>query len=65
MLQKRGDEADRADAGPDATERTTTDIALRLKPDPKPGPYVVMWRALSIDTHTTQGFYVFIYSPRR
>ncbi len=65
MLQKRGAEADRADAGLATTARTTAEIALRLKPDLLPGPYVVMWRVLSIDTHTTQGFYVFIYAQRR
>lgn len=64
VLRKRGDELERADAGPDASERTTTDVMIRLKPDPKPGAYVVMWRVLSIDTHTTQGFFVFILAPR-
>ncbi len=64
VLQKRGDEADRADAGVDATSRTTTDVAIKLKPELKAGSYVVMWRVLSIDTHTTQGFFVFTLAPR-
>lgn len=59
VLQKRGDEAERADAGVDAASRTTTDVAIKLKPELKAGSYVVMWRVLSIDTHTTQGFFVF------
>jgi copper resistance protein C len=61
-LLKRGDEAARADAGVANTERTSSDIVLRLK-DLQPGAYVLMWRALSVDTHTTQGSFVFIYSP--
>lgn len=64
VLQKRGDEADRADAGVNVESRTTTDVTMRLKPDLKPGSYVVMWRVLSIDTHTTQGFFVFTFAPR-
>jgi methionine-rich copper-binding protein CopC len=65
VLTKRDDEAVRADAGVSTTARTTTDVALRLKPDPQPGVYAVMWRVLSIDTHTTQGFHVFIFAPKR
>jgi len=61
-LLKRGDERARADAGLANTERTSSDIVVRLK-DLQPGAYVLMWRALSVDTHTTQGSFVFIYSP--
>jgi methionine-rich copper-binding protein CopC len=61
-LLKRGDEAARADAGVANTERSSTDISVRLK-DLQPGAYVLMWRALSVDTHTTQGSFVFIYTP--
>jgi copper resistance protein C len=61
-LLKRGDEAARADAGVANTERSSTDIVLRVK-DLQPGAYVLMWRALSVDTHTTQGSFVFIYAP--
>lgn len=63
-LQRRGDEAERADTGVDAAARTTNEVVMRLRPDLRPGPYVVMWRVLSIDTHTTQGFYVFTYQPK-
>jgi methionine-rich copper-binding protein CopC len=61
-LLKRGDEADRSDAGVANTTRTSTDIVVRLK-DLDPGAYVLMWRALSVDTHTTQGSFVFVYAP--
>lgn len=64
VLRRRGDEAERADAGIDAAARTTSEVHMRIRPDLRPGPYVVMWRVLSIDTHTTQGFYVFTYQPR-
>lgn len=64
VLLRRGDEAERADDGLATTARTSAEILMRLKGDLKPGAYVVMWRVLSIDTHTTQGFYVFTYAPR-
>jgi hypothetical protein len=65
VLALRGDEADRADAGLQTGDRTTTDVTIRLRPDLQRGPYAVMWRVLSIDTHTTQGFYVFVFARRR
>ncbi len=61
-LLRRGDEADRSDAGVANTTRSSTDIVLRLK-DLEPGAYVLMWRVLSVDTHTTQGSFIFIYAP--
>ena len=62
VLETKGDEAARADAGV-ATEATSKTVTLNLKPDLAPGTYVVMWRALSVDTHTEQGYYVFTYQP--
>jgi methionine-rich copper-binding protein CopC len=64
VLRKTGDEAARADDGLITVARTSAEIGIRMKPDPRPGTYVVMWRVLSIDTHTTQGFYVFTYAQR-
>lgn len=64
VLRKRGDEEARADAGLTASSGTSTDIVIKLKRDLAPGAYVVMWRALSIDTHTTQGFHIFLYARR-
>ncbi|HLW47953.1 MAG TPA: copper resistance CopC family protein [bacterium] len=61
-LLKRGDEAARADAGLANTGGSSTDIVVRLR-DLEPGAYVLMWRALSVDTHTTQGSFVFVYTP--
>ena len=62
VLTERGDEAARADAGP-ATTGTAEEVSLNLKEGQGAGNYVVMWRVLSADTHTTQGFYVFSYQP--
>lgn len=63
VLELRGDEEARADSGVTTTERTSQELALGLKETLEPGAYVVMWRVLSIDTHTTQGFFVFFYQP--
>ena len=61
-LLKRGDEAARSDAGVTNTSRSSADIVVRLK-DLDPGAYVLMWRVLSVDTHTTQGSFIFVYAP--
>jgi copper resistance protein C len=63
VLTKTGDEAERADTGMTTTEREAKVITLALKEDLTPGIYAVMWRLLSVDTHTTQGFYLFEYQP--
>lgn len=45
------------------TEKATTDeLELQFDSPLAPGHYVVMWRVLSIDTHVTQGFFVFTVS---
>lgn len=61
-LLKRGDEPARRDAGVANTTRSSADIAVRVK-DLEPGAYVLMWRVLSVDTHTTQGSFIFVYAP--
>lgn len=63
VLTKRDDVDERADSGVVTTD-TRREVVLMLKEDLAPGYYVVMWRALSTDTHTVQGFYVFRYQPR-
>jgi methionine-rich copper-binding protein CopC len=59
VLQERADEADRADAGLLTADAESAEIIIRLKDDLEPGDYVVMWRVLSVDTHSTSGFSVF------
>jgi copper resistance protein C len=63
VVTKTDDEADRADTGLMTTERETNVITLGLKEALTSGIYVVMWRILSVDTHTTQGSYLLEYRP--
>lgn len=60
------DDADamaRVDAGLTGAAARTDSVVIGLKSELPAGTYVVMWRVLSIDTHTTQGFAVFEYAP--
>jgi len=59
-LQGRNVEDLRVDQGITNQERATRNVVIRLKPDLRPGPYVVVWRVLSVDGHTTRGFFVFV-----
>ena len=45
------------------TEKASATVTLALPKDLKPGSYAVMWRALSVDTHTVQDLMVFTYQP--
>lgn len=38
-------------------------VTLTLSEPLEPGAYVVMWRALSVDGHTREGFLTFVYQP--
>jgi copper resistance protein C len=58
VIDLTGDEADRADAATMA-EGTTNNVTISLKDDLAPGAYVVMFRVLSSDTHTVEGFITF------
>ena len=59
VLDLTDDAADRADTGHDPATGTTTEVTVNLVEDLPAGHYVVMWRALSIDTHVVQGFFVY------
>ncbi len=59
VLETQDDEKVRADTGLQTDERTAETVTLPLKPDLSAGTYVVMWRVLSVDSHTTQGFTTF------
>ena len=65
VLSLRDDQgrAERVDTGLKTQGRTAENVSISLKPGLKPGAYVVMWRVLSVDTHTTSGFFVFVYQP--
>jgi methionine-rich copper-binding protein CopC len=58
VIDLSGDEAERADAAILA-EGTTKNVTISLKDDLAPGAYVVMFRVLSSDTHTIEGFITF------
>lgn len=60
VIDLRDDEIARADAGVVTAEARSAEITLALKPDLPAGAYVVMWRVVSIDTHTGRGFYLFV-----
>jgi copper resistance protein C len=60
VLDLTGDEAARVDTGL-VEKDTSATVTLTLKENLAPGAYVVMWRVLSVDTHTVEGsltFYV-------
>lgn len=63
VLETQGDDEARADTGVSEAERTSETITLPLKPDLPAGVYAVMWRVLSVDTHTSQGFISFQVAP--
>lgn len=63
VLGRRDDRDRRVDTGLQTGQGTAAAVTLGLKPDLQPGAYVVMWRVLSVDTHVTQGFTVFVYQP--
>ncbi len=63
VLETQGDDDARADTGVSTPERTTETVTLPLKPALGAGVYVVMWRVLSVDSHTSQGFVTFRVLP--
>ena len=63
VLEAQGDEEVRADTGFQTDEQTAETVTLPLKPDLGAGTYVVMWRVLSVDSHTSQGFVTFRVAP--
>lgn len=64
VLDRRGDEPARVDDGFVAPSRTAREVTVRLRPSLRSGAYVTMWKVLSIDTHTTQDYALFIVRPR-
>ena len=43
--------------------RTTREVGVRLPEALEPGRYIVQWLVLAIDTHRTQGSFMFTYQP--
>lgn len=58
VIDISGDEDARADTGIVAAD-TAKSVTINLKENLAPGAYVVMFRVLSADTHTVEGFITF------
>ena len=56
VSDKSGNDVDSSAAQVDPKD--PTELRVPLKPLP-PGTYTVMWHALSVDTHTTTGHFIF------
>ncbi len=59
VIDLQNDEGARADLGLATTEALAKTVTITLKDNLAPGAYVVMFRALSADTHTVEGFITF------
>ena len=59
VIDLQDDEDARADLGLVTTEGLAKSVSIALKENLAPGAYVVMFRALSADTHTVEGFITF------
>jgi copper resistance protein C len=60
VLDKNGTEVDRRDKKIDPRDRTEMSVSL---PPLAAGTYRVQWRALSVDTHVTEGDFTFVVAP--
>jgi methionine-rich copper-binding protein CopC len=60
VLDKDGKQVDRKDRQLDPSDRAVMRVSL---PPLEPGRYRVVWRALSVDTHVTEGDFTFEVAP--
>ena len=60
VVDQGGAQVDRGNKTVDPADRTLLKVSLRPL---APGTYTVFWRALSVDTHTTEGRFSFSVSP--
>jgi copper resistance protein C len=63
VIDVQDDEDARADTGVSPSEGQSETVTLRLKEELEPGAYAVMWKVLSVDAHTIEGFLTFTYDP--
>ena len=59
VIDLTGDEEARADMGITTAEELAKSVTINLKENLAPGTYVAMFRVLSADTHTVEGFITF------
>jgi copper resistance protein C len=62
-LEKRNDEATRSDDGLLNAPAVAAKLEVKLKAKLSAGWYVMMWKVLSVDTHSSSDFFVFQYNP--
>lgn len=62
IAQTLTDASGQFDVKPESAEADET-VTLSLPEDLQPGAYAVVWRALSVDTHTMQDLITFTYRP--
>jgi copper resistance protein C len=62
-LEKRDDEASRADDGLLTSAAIAAKLEVKLKAKLRAGWYVMMWKVLSVDTHNSSDYFVFEYRP--
>jgi len=60
VVDQAGREVDKGDKAVDPSDRTLLKVSLPALP---PGTYKVIWRVLSVDTHTTEGDFKFTVAP--
>jgi hypothetical protein len=60
VLDARGARVDKGDARGDPSDPAA--LLINLKPLPR-GTYKVIWRAVSVDTHVTEGDFTFEVAP--
>ncbi len=60
VVDQAGHEMDKGDKAVDPGDRTLLKVSLPALP---PGTYKVIWRVLSVDTHTTEGDFKFTVAP--
>ena len=65
VLTLKDDALNRADLGLVSDASPAARLGIALKPKLAAGWYVVMWKALSIDSHVTSDFYAFRYTPAK
>lgn len=60
VVDARDRRVDREDARVEAANPALLRVSL---PPLAPGPYRVIWRVVSVDTHVSQGHFTFSYTP--
>lgn len=63
MAKKKGSLKDRVDAGLAQPKANGKTVGVNLKKGLAAGTYVLVWRAMSVDSHVTHGIVVFTVQP--